>query len=280
MKKTILLSVISSFFILTFLYAVGSDDLQGINTGWKAGVARVVITPEQSMWLAGYGGRDHSSEGTIHDLWAKALVLEDANGEQAVLVTTDLLGFPKNMSDRIRDRLKVKFNLSRAQIILNSSHTHSGPVLKGSLTDVYPLNSKQVEKIEQYSGKLTDKIVKLVGDALHSMEPVQLYVQNGVTRFQVNRRNNNERTLNPQTELKGPNDYAVPVIKVINDAGDLIAVAFGYACHGTVLSIYKWSGDYPGFAQIELEKLHPGVLHYFFRVPEEIRILCLVERWH
>ena len=79
MKKTILLSVISSFFILTFLYAAGSDDLKGSNTGWKAGVARVVITPEQSMWMAGYGGGDHSSEGTIHDLWAKATAsLSDA----------------------------------------------------------------------------------------------------------------------------------------------------------------------------------------------------------
>ena len=264
MKKIILLSVISSFFILTFLYAVGSNDLQGSNTGWKAGVARVVITPEQSMCMAGYGGR-RSSEGTIHDLWAKALVLEDANGEQVVLVTTDLLGFPKNMSDRIRDRLEVKFNLSRAQIILSSSHTHTGPVLRGALYDIYPLDSKQLKKIEQYSGKLTDKIVKLVGEALNSMQSVQVYAQNGITRFQVNRRNNNERTLNTQTELKGPNDYAVPVIKVVNDAGDLIAVAFGYACHATVLSINKWSGDYPGFAQLELEKSHPGVTALFFQ---------------
>ena len=78
-NKWILLSVISYSLFLTFLYSVESNDLQGSNTGWKAGVARVVITPEQSMWMAGYGGRDHSSEGTIHDLWAKATAsLSDA----------------------------------------------------------------------------------------------------------------------------------------------------------------------------------------------------------
>ena len=265
MKKSILLLIFSSFIFLTFHPAAASNGLQGNTAGWRAGVAQLVITPEQSMWMAGYGSRDHPSEGTLHDLWAKALVLEDANGEQAVLVTADLLGFPKNMSDRIRDRLEVKFNLSRAQIILNSSHTHSGPVLKGSLSDVYPLDSEQLKKIEQYSGKLTDQIVKLVGEALNSMQSVQLYAQNGVTRFQVNRRNNDASTLISQTELKGPNDYAVPVIKVVNEAGDLMAVAFGYACHSTVLSIYKWSGDYPGFAQLELEKSHTGVVALFFQ---------------
>ena len=262
MKKTILLSLISSFYFLAFLYADASDYMQGSSAGWKAGVARVVITPEQSMWMAGYAARDHASEGTLVDLWAKTLVLEDAYGKQAVVITTDLIGFPKDISDRIKDRLKAKFGLSRSQIILNSSHTHSGPVLQ---PDIYPLDSFQLKKVEQYCDNLDDQIVNLVGKALHSLEPVHLYSQNGITRFQVNRRNNIEAKLNPQTELKGPNDYAVPVIKVVNMAGNLMAVAFGYACHNTVLEIYKWSGDYAGFAQIELEKLHPGITALFLQ---------------
>jgi len=67
------------------------------------------------------------------------------------------------------------------------------------------------------------------------------------------------------TDLNGPNDYAVPVLKVMNEAGNLMAVVFGYACHATVLSIYHLSGDYPGFAQIELEKMHPGITAMFFQ---------------
>ena len=160
MQKIILFSVIYYFLISTFLYAVGSDNLQGSNKGWKAGVARMVITPDESLWISGYAVRDHPSEGTLNDLWAKALVIEDARGERAVLITTDLIGFPKNISDRIRDQLKVKFNLSRAQIILNSSHTHSGPVLSISSNIVYPLDSNQKEKIQQYTSELGDKIVK------------------------------------------------------------------------------------------------------------------------
>ncbi|MCK4854993.1 MAG: neutral/alkaline non-lysosomal ceramidase N-terminal domain-containing protein, partial [Bacteroidales bacterium] len=264
-KNLVFIPFFLTFLIVSFHCAEASINPEGSTGGWKAGVASIVITPEQPMWMAGYSARKHPSDGMLHDLWAKALVLEDANGEQAVLITTDLLGFPKDISDQIRDRLEDQYNLSRAQIILSSSHTHSGPVLEGALYDIYPLDSDQLERIEEYSGKLIDQIVTLVGEALNSMQPAQLYAENGVVRFQVNRRNNNAVTLSQQTELQGPNDYAVPVIKVMDEAGELIAVAFGYACHPTVLDIYKWSGDYPGYAQIELEESYPGTVALFFQ---------------
>ena len=233
------------------------------NKGWKAGVARVKITPDESLWMAGYANRNHPSEGKITDLWAKALALQDSAGKQVVLVTADLVGIPKTLSDRIRDELKRRFNLSRSQIAINTSHTHTGPVLTNALVDIYPVDSNQHQKIDQYTDKLGEKIVSLVGKALHAMQSVKIYAGNGVTRFQVNRRNNVETTLDSQTQLNGPNDYAVPVIKVEDMEGGLIAVAFGYACHNTVLAGYKWSGDYAGFAQMDLEKTYPGVTALF-----------------
>lgn len=232
---------------------------------WRAGVARVVITPSTPMWMAGYGFRDHPSEGILHDLYAKALALEDARGNRAVLVTTDLLGFPKGLSDRIRDRLNKQFELSRAQVLLNSSHTHTGPVLTDALMDIYPLSETDQEKVEQYTKTLEEQIVALVGNALRGLQPAHVFAENGVARFQVNRRNNDAATLASQTNLNGPNDYAVPVIKVAKPSGELMAIAFGYACHNTVLNLYKWSGDYAGFAQLELEKMYPGVTTLFFQ---------------
>jgi hypothetical protein len=47
---------------------------------FKAGIASTVITPNEPMWMAGYAARDKPSEGKIHDLNAKALALEDAQG--------------------------------------------------------------------------------------------------------------------------------------------------------------------------------------------------------
>ncbi len=234
---------------------------------WKAASASVVITPEQPMWLAGYASRDKPSEGTLHDLRAKVLVLEDSLGKKVVLITADLVGIPKPTADRVRQQLREKHGLSKAQIVLNSSHTHSGPVLKDALYDYYvkPIDDSQQKLIADYTDRLEKKIVAAVGEAIGRLKPAKVSASNGVARFQVNRRNNAEATLTPETQLQGPNDYAVPVLKVSGLNEEPIAIVFGYACHPTVLGTYKWSGDYAGFAQIELERKFPGYTALFFQ---------------
>ncbi len=255
--------------VVIFLIALQADLFSvpgpASTQGWKAGIAKVVITPKESLWMAGYGLRTKPSDGVLHDLWAKALFLEDSLGNNSLLVTLDLLGLPKDFSDDVRDRLKKELDLSRSQIILNCSHTHSGPVLTNALVDIYPLDPGQEEKIDVYSNWLAGQIVELAIRAKESMQSANIYAQNGVVRFQVNRRNNQEGKISELTELKGPNDYAVPVLKVEDDRGRIIGVVFGYACHPTVLSEYRLSGDYPGFAQIELERKYEGATALFFQ---------------
>src|SRR5947208_12004988 len=62
---------------------------------WKAGVAKAVITPEKAVWLAGYGSK-RPPDGKLHDLWMKALALEDAEGHRVVLITSDFQGVHKS----------------------------------------------------------------------------------------------------------------------------------------------------------------------------------------
>ncbi len=232
---------------------------------WKVGVAKVKITPDQNIWMAGYAARTHPSQGILHDLWAKALFLEDSLENTALLITADLLGFPKEVSDQIRDVLQTEMNLSRSQIILSSSHTHTGPVLTNSLRSIYPIDDTQKAIIKSYTDGLVVKIVGLAKKARNKVQPASVYAENGVVRFQVNRRNNNASKLTELVELEGPNDYAVPVLKIENQRGKNMAVVFGYACHPTVLNGYELSGDYPGFAQLELEKKYKGTVALFFQ---------------
>src|SRR3954451_18479547 len=93
--------------------------------GWKAGTARTAITPKEPTWMAGYGARDKPSEGAVHDLWAKALVLEDPSGGKAALVTLDLCGIGRELSVRVREDLKSRLVLDRDRVVLACSHTHS-----------------------------------------------------------------------------------------------------------------------------------------------------------
>src|SRR5436309_5771651 len=88
---------------------------------YKAGVARVLITPEKPMYLSGYANRTHASEGKIHDLWAKALAIEDRKGGRVVILGTDLIGLPRGITDVVGARLVKEYGLDRARLVINSS---------------------------------------------------------------------------------------------------------------------------------------------------------------
>src|SRR5437762_1261209 len=100
--------------------------------GFKAGVATKVVTPTEPLWMAGYANRDHPAEGKQHDLHVKALALEDASGTVLVLVTSDLIGLPRPLSEAVAAEVSRKAGLPRERLMLTASHTHCGPVLNGN----------------------------------------------------------------------------------------------------------------------------------------------------
>lgn len=255
---------------------------------WKAGVARAVITPEQAVWLAGYGSK-RVPDGKLHELWAKVLALEDATGHRAVLITTDFQGVPREMSDRVFTQLRQQLGLERHQVMLAFSHNHCSPRLGDDLVDYYPVEEEQVAQVEQYTTQMETELVALVHEALKQLSPATLKQGAGMTGFAVNRRNNREaevgELLAQGTPLKGPVDHAVPVMTVTRPDGKLEAVLFGYACHPTTLSFTNWCGDYPGFAQLALEQQHPGTTAMFVNTcggdqnPLPRRSVLLCERY-
>jgi hypothetical protein len=234
---------------------------------WKAGVARVKITPPQPMWMSGYSSRTKPAEGTLIDLWAKALVLEDPTGKRAVLVTMDLVGIPRDLSQAVCAELQKKHGLARESVWLAVSHTHTGPVVGNNLNSMYLLDEEQQKLVKDYAQELQGKLVAVVGEALGKLAPADLSRGDGLVTLAVNRRTNKETDvpkLRETGQLKGPVDHQVPVLAVRDKEGRLRAVVFGYACHATVLSFYQWSGDYPGFAQLALEKSHPEATALFW----------------
>lgn len=71
----------------------------------RAGTARVDITPKGPIWMSGYADRKHPSEGVLHPLWAKALAIEDDRHGRVVIVTTDLIGLPRAITDAVAARV-------------------------------------------------------------------------------------------------------------------------------------------------------------------------------
>jgi len=234
---------------------------------WKAGLVRVKITPEKPLWAAGYASRNRPSEGKLHDLWIKVLALEDARQQRAVVVTSDLLGFPKAMADSVCAQVEKRYGLRRSQIMLTCSHTHSAPVLADALLDIYPLDDQQKAAIVEYSRQLETTVVKAVGDALAALAPATLWAGEGKAGFAANRRNNTEKDVirlrKEGQPTKGPSDHSVPVLAVRAPDGRLLAALAIYACHNTTLAEYQWVGDYAGFYQVALEQKHPGTQAMF-----------------
>lgn len=245
----------------------GAEPASGTGSaGWKAGVAKAVITPDTGVWLAGYGTK-RPPDGKLHDLWMKALALEDSRGRRAVLVTSDFQGVPKVMSDPVFDRLRAKYGLERDQVMITFSHNHCGPRLGDDLVDYYPVEAEQVRLVEEYTARMIEKMVAMVGESLSRLAPASLRLGQGKAAFAVNRRNNKEAEVRALIAagkpLVGPVDHSVPILTVNRPDGRLEAVLFGYACHPTTLSFTTWCGDYPGFAQLEIEANHPGTTAMF-----------------
>ncbi|MBX7167305.1 MAG: neutral/alkaline non-lysosomal ceramidase N-terminal domain-containing protein [Pirellulales bacterium] len=241
--------------------ALAADEL------WQAGAAKVNITPAEFMWMSGYASRDKPADGKLTDLWAKALVLVDAQQRRMCLITLDLVGIDRVLAETICGRLEDRFQLAREQVAICVSHTHSGPVVGHNLAAMYFLDVRQSQLVQNYVERLQDAIERAVGDALAALQPAQVAYGIGRSTVAVNRRNNAEAAvpaLRSQGRLVGPVDYDVPVLAVRDPDGKLRAVAFGYACHATVLSGNQWSGDYPGHAQIALEAAHPDCVALFW----------------
>ena len=234
---------------------------------WKAGVARRVITPKQAVWLAGYGTK-RPPDGKLHDLWMKALALEDERGRRVVLITSDFQGVPKSMSDLVFARLEKEHQLQRHQVMFTFSHNHCGPRLGDDLVDYYPVDEEQVKLVEQYTAKDGRRMQSAWWETrLRRWNPPRCRW----ARVRPRSRSTDAKTPRPtcpscapEGMLKGPVDHAVPVLTVTRvPDGKLEAVLFGYACHPTTLSFKTWCGDYPGFAQLQIERDHPGTTAMF-----------------
>lgn len=154
---------------------------------WKAGIGRIAITPEKPLWLAGYGSA-RPSQGKRHDLWVKALALEDADGRRAVIVTSDLVGFSKEMFDRVCAVARQRYGLDHSQLMLTASHNHCAPVTTGVLPDYYPLDAAQWRQVDDYTRWLEPRLVEVIGEALGRLAPATLLAGEGTAGFAANRR--------------------------------------------------------------------------------------------
>jgi hypothetical protein len=248
---------------------------------WKVGAAKVDITPDWPVYLAGYGSRTKKHESVLAPIYARALALEAADGTRAVQISLELVGVSAGMVEAVRVAVAAS-GVEPAAVRLTATHTHSAP----SLGDIYcgccppqgwaclhpePESTSReqgVADIAAYEAWLTPLVVDAATDALAGLRPAAL--EHGATTCDVavNRRNNVEAEIAKMAEagtldrsaLNGPVDHDIELLVARAPGGEALAVAFGYACHATVLGLQSLHGDWPGRAMATLEADHPGLV--------------------
>ena len=226
----------------------------------EVGVARVDITPEVPIRLAGYAARSKSeTETVLQRLSAKAIAFGSDAQHPSVLITVDLVGIPWRITKRVGEQLAKKAGIDPSQFVICASHTHGGPEV-GNLLNILQsrgdhfsdslLALNQLVHISQYTEQLIQKLEEVALAALKNRQPALVAWGQGQALFAANRRTKG-----------GPVDPALPMMRITNPDGTLKAVFVSYACHGTTLGgINEIHGDWIGEAQRMIEANHPGTI--------------------
>lgn len=225
-----------------------------------AGAARIDITPDRPICMAGYSARTAHSEGIYHSLYAKALVLEE-NGVRGVVLTTDLIGFDDVTCEAVKTGIGEALGLGPEDILLTASHTHTGPEMRlGS--------HKYVDEFdEEYARALVDRLVAVAAQAADELEPVTVAFGTVSCTLGVNRRLPTPEGVAMRPNPAGKTDPVAGVLSVNRSEGDPVAIVMRYACHPTTLGGYLIGADYPGYAQDYVEEVFSR-----FRAPVHSRL--------
>jgi neutral ceramidase len=215
--------------------------------------------------MSGYANRNQPSVGVRQPLYARALAIDDGSGKPTVIVATDLIGLPAELADQVAARSSREFGITRAHLLLNSSHTHTGPVVWPGLATMFSLPDGEEHNLRDYASRLADELVTVIGKAIADLAPARLSYGVGEAGFAVNRREPTATGIKIGVNPAGPTDHQVPVIQVAAPDGHIRAILFAYACHNTTLTgdIYELTGDYAGFAAARMEADYPGAVAMF-----------------
>ena len=211
--------------------------------GLLAGIGRATITPPLGTWLCGFAGREHGCDTVLDDLYATTLVL--ANDETSIaIITCDVCGLPTQQVVALRALIAERTGINPANVLINTSHTHSGPFTS--------IRDDMLAHERAYCTTLIHAIAGTVELAQQSLEACRITHGAGSVAVNVNRRLLSEAGWAGMGEnLGGAIDRTVQLLRVDTSEGEPLAALVHYACHPVVIQppSVAVSADFVGVAR-------------------------------
>ena len=134
-----------------------NDDDDTDSDVFQVGFAKVDITPDVDVIMAGYGSAFFSVENCrwstgIHDpLFAHAVAFEDsANSSQVILIVLDNVGTITNEIVRIQQQIAQQIQIDPDSVVVAATHTHGGPDTIGLFGVIIPpITGRQEDVVEK-----------------------------------------------------------------------------------------------------------------------------------
>jgi neutral ceramidase len=220
-----------------------NQSLQTASAGW----AEVEITPPLGIHLGGRGGPITKAAKVLDPLYAQVTYLKDAKGAAFVLVSLDTVGISHELSDRLRTEIVRELGVEYNLVVINCSHTHSGPYM---IRDLMAAAGPMPPVESDYFKSLTDKIVSATRAAKTNLTPVTVETFEGASKIGINRRGRNKQgKVGILPNPDGPINEKLWVMKLTPANGRAPAVLFSCACHPVLVYGYAGSAisaDFPG----------------------------------
>ena len=249
--------VVLGLLLLTALRA--ADSLVSV------GAARIDITPDVPIQLAGYQQRTTEAPRVEMPLTARALAIgSDAEGP-VVLITAEVIAMSEAISEAVAAAIRARHAIPRERIAVCATHQHTGPAIAGTIPFMFSrdLPAETTARIERYAATLQEKLIAVALAALADRKPARLAWGQGTASFAVNRRLiTDDKHTGYKATPGGPVDHSLPVLRAVDERGAVRAVLVNYACHCTTLKggdnfVHPdWAGD----AAKRLEEAYAGAV--------------------
>ncbi|MBX3010054.1 MAG: hypothetical protein KF832_01060 [Caldilineaceae bacterium] len=220
----------------------------------RSGWAEADITPPLGLPMGGRGPRFTPGAVILDPLLAQVLILEDDAGNQTLWAAVDQLGVDRETGSRLRYALAECTGIPYAAVIVNFSHTHSGPMASlAAYASLIPASPALLA----YGEERDRTIVGLAQKALAALRPAAITLHQGSSQIGINRRNRNAQ--GETAMLPNRAGLYLPQLPVfdIRTAQGGRALLFTHACHPVIVYGHAWdaiSAEYPGVCRRQLRR--------------------------